>query len=53
MPSNSRQIQGFTQRNLFRLGQFYKVYKNDLIVTPPVTQLPWSPHLIILGQSSS
>ena len=41
---------GFTRRNLFRMRQFYEAYAKDPIVSPLVTQLPWSHHLIILEQ---
>ena len=44
-------LRGFTRRNLFRMRQFYEAYRNDNIVSPLVAQLPWSHHLIILGQS--
>ena len=44
-------LRGFTRRNLFRMRQFYAAYREDPIVSPLVTQLPWSHHLIILGQS--
>ncbi len=44
-------LRGFTRRNLFRMRQFYEAYASDPIVSPLVTQLPWSHHLIILGQS--
>jgi len=44
-------LRGFTRRNLFRMRQFYEAYREDLIVSPLVAQLPWSHHLIILGQS--
>ncbi len=44
-------LRGFTRRNLFRMRQFYEAYPKDLFVSPLVTQLPWSHHLIILGQS--
>ena len=44
-------LRGFTRRNLFRMRQFYEAYVNDVIVSPLVAQLPWSHHLIILGQS--
>ncbi len=44
-------LRGFTRRNLFRMRQFYEAYVNDPIVSPLVTQLPWSHHLVILGQS--
>ena len=44
-------LRGFTKRNLFRMRQFYDTYKDDVIVTPLVTQLPWTHNLIILSQS--
>jgi len=44
-------LRGFTRRNLFRMRQFYEAYAGDSIVSPLVAQLPWSHHLIILGQS--
>ena len=44
-------LKGFTRRNLFRMRQFYDIYNGNEIVTPLVTQLPWTHHLIILGQS--
>lgn len=36
---------GYTQRNLLRMRQFYEAYQADAIVTPVVTQLPWTHHL--------
>jgi hypothetical protein len=44
-------LRGFMRRNLFIMSQFYDAYRNDPIVSPPVTQLPWTHHLIILSQS--
>lgn len=44
-------LRGFTRRNLFRMRQFFDAYAGDAIVSPLVAQLPWSHHLIILGQS--
>jgi predicted nuclease of restriction endonuclease-like (RecB) superfamily len=44
-------IKGFTARNLFRMRQFYETYRDDPIVSPLVTQLPWTHNLIILSQS--
>ncbi len=32
------------------MRQFYEAYSKDSIVSPLVAQLPWSHHLIILGQ---
>lgn len=46
MPSS----RGFSRRGLFRMKQFYETYHSDKIVSPVVTQLPWTHHLIILGQ---
>jgi predicted nuclease of restriction endonuclease-like (RecB) superfamily len=44
-------LRGFTRRNLFRMRQFYEAYRDNPIVTPLVTQLPWTHNLIILSQS--
>lgn len=44
-------LRGFTRSNLFRMRQFYETYREDEKVAPLVRQLPWSHHLIILGQS--
>jgi len=44
-------LRGYTRRNLFRMRRFHEAYVNDAIVSPLVTKLPWSHHLVILGQS--
>jgi len=44
-------IHGFTRRNLFRMRQFYETYRHDKKVSPLVTQLPWTHHLLILGKA--
>ncbi len=44
-------LRGFTRRNLFRMRQFYETYRDNSIVSPLVTQLPWTHNLIILSQS--
>jgi len=44
-------LRGFTRRNLFRMRQFYEAYPNAEMVSALLTQLPWTQHLIILGQS--
>ena len=44
-------LRGFTRPNLYRMRQFYETYRHDEIVSPLVTQLPWTHHLIIMGQS--
>src|SRR5688572_9933576 len=40
-----------TRRNLFRMRQFYEAYRGNEKVSPLVTQLPWTQHLIILSQA--
>ena len=44
---------GFTQRNLFRMRQFYATYRDEKKMPPLVTQLPWTHNLIILSQSKT
>ncbi len=43
-------IKGFTRANLFRMRQFFEVYRNDKKVAPLVRQLPWSHNLLILAR---
>ena len=49
MKNNYPNIKGFTKRNIERMVQFYKIYKDDEIATPLVTQLSWSNNLLILS----
>jgi predicted nuclease of restriction endonuclease-like (RecB) superfamily len=44
-------LRGFTRANLFRMRQFYETYRDDTIVVALLRQLPWTHHMIILGQS--
>jgi predicted nuclease of restriction endonuclease-like (RecB) superfamily len=44
-------LRGFTRRNLFRMRQFYDCYSESQIVSPLVSQLPWTHHLLILSYS--
>jgi predicted nuclease of restriction endonuclease-like (RecB) superfamily len=44
-------LRGFTPRNLFRMKQFYDSYRGDSIVSALRSQLSWTHHRIILGQS--
>jgi predicted nuclease of restriction endonuclease-like (RecB) superfamily len=44
-------LRGFARRNLFRMRQFYEAYRGREKVSALLTQLPWTHHLIILGQS--
>jgi predicted nuclease of restriction endonuclease-like (RecB) superfamily len=44
-------LKGFTRPNLFRMKQFFEAYRDLPIVSALLRQLPWTHHLIILGQS--
>ena len=46
-------IKGFNRRGLYRMKQFYETYKDDKIVTPLVTQISWTNHLLIMSGSKS
>lgn len=44
-------LRGFTRRNLFRMRQFYEVYRgHEEKVSALLTQIPWTQNLIILSQ---
>ena len=53
MKNNYQSIKGFTKRNIERMIQFYKIYKDDEIATPLVTQLSWTNNLLIISGSKS
>ncbi|MCC7376089.1 MAG: DUF1016 family protein [Verrucomicrobiales bacterium] len=42
---------GFTRPNLFRMRQFFEAYQGDAKVSALLRQLPWTHHLLILGQA--
>jgi predicted nuclease of restriction endonuclease-like (RecB) superfamily len=44
-------MRGFTRRNLFRMRQFHEAYRGQKKVSPLLTQLPWTHHLVILGHA--
>jgi len=44
-------IRGYTRANLFRMRQFYEAYRGDKKVSALMRQLPWTHHLLILGQT--
>lgn len=46
---NNPTIKGFNRRGLYRMKQFYELYKDDKLVTPLVTQISWTNHLIIMS----
>lgn len=53
MKANYPEVKGFTKRNIERMVQFYKTYKDDEIASPLVTQLSWTNNLLILSGSKS
>jgi predicted nuclease of restriction endonuclease-like (RecB) superfamily len=44
---------GFTRRSLYRMRQFYEAYFGNEIVSPLVTQLGWTQHLLILSKTKT
>jgi predicted nuclease of restriction endonuclease-like (RecB) superfamily len=44
-------LRGFTRSNLFRMRQFYEIYRTEEKVAPLARQLSWSHNMIIFGQS--
>ena len=50
---NNPTIKGFNRRGLYRMKQFYETYKDDEFVTPLVTQISWTNHLLILSGSKT
>lgn len=46
-------IKGFNRRGLYRMKQFYETYKDDEFVTPLVTQINWTNHLLIMSGSKT
>ena len=43
---SSPNLKGFNRRGLYRMRQFYETYKDDKFVTPLVTQISWTNHLL-------
>ena len=46
-------IKGFNRRGLYRMKQFYEVYKDDEFVSALLTQISWTNHLQIISGSKS
>ena len=53
MKNNYPNIKGFTKRNIERMVQFYKTYKDDEIATTLLTQLNWSSNMLILSNTKT
>ena len=41
-------LKGFNRAGLYRMIQFYETYRDNIIVSPMVTQLSWTNNLLIL-----
>ena len=50
---NSNGIKGFNRRGLYRMKQFYETYKDNKFVSPVVTQISWTNHLLILSNTKT
>lgn len=46
-------IKGFNRRGLYRMKQFYETYAGNEKVSPMVTQLSWTNHLLIMSGCKS
>jgi len=53
LKSHGPDYKGFNRRSLYRMKQFYETYNGNLIVSPLVTQLSWSKHLLILSKTKT
>lgn len=53
MKNNYPAIRGFNKRNLYRMVQFYKVYKGNQNVSTMLTQLSWSSNMLILSNTKT
>lgn len=46
-------VQGYSPQNLWRMRQFYEMYREDTRLSPLVRVLPWSHNLLIMSQCRS
>ena len=46
-------VKGFNRRGLYRMRQFYETYKDNEFVSPLVTQISWTNHLVIMSGTKS
>lgn len=51
---NSPEVKGFSDKNLWRMKQFYETYKDaDEKLSPLVRQISWTNNLIIMSRSKT
>lgn len=53
MKNNYPSVRGFNKRNLHRMVQFYKIYKDNQKVSTLLTQLSWSSNMLILSNTKT
>ncbi len=50
---NHPEYKGFTRRGLYRMRQFYETYPHKKFVSPLLTQISWSNHLLVLSKTKT
>lgn len=46
-------MKGFSRPGLYRMRQFYELYKDDETVSPLVRQIGWTSHLVIMSRAKT
>ncbi len=46
-------IKGFNRRGLYRMKQFYEIYRDDEFVSALLTQISWTSHLLIMSKAKT
>ena len=50
---NSPELKGFNRAGLYRMKQFYEIYKNEEKMLSLLTQISWTNHLKIMSASKT
>jgi len=50
---NAPEIKGFSDKNLWRMKQFYETYQSDTKLSPLARELPWTHNTIIFSRCKS
>jgi len=50
---NQPDIKGFSAQNLWRMRQFYELYKDNQILSPLVTELSWTHNRLIMSKTKT
>lgn len=53
LASRRPDLKGYNKRTLYRMLEFYETYKDDQFVTPLVTQIGWTQHLVIMRRAKT